>query len=137
MQGTEWVPIRYFAAKAGMKAEDLATFIAAARGTPGRKALLNQRIATADKAYVRVSGPAAQLQRQLLDGEDTIPTSADEARSVALAVTGLPRPLTLDAAKLRILLLRCLDLTGDNSTQTGRSEVRKAIARLDELLSPW
>ncbi len=117
--------------------QDLRSFIASATGTSGRKDLLTKRISAPDKAYVKASGPAAQLQRQLLNGEDVTPASAAEARTAALAVTGLPRPLGADTAKLRTLLLRCLDLTGDGGTQIGKSEVRKAIARLDELLSSW
>lgn len=137
MPANEWVPMRYFAAKAGMSPQDLRSFIGNTKGTPGRKELLTQRLGGPDRAYVKAPGPAAQLQRQLLDGEDVTPASAAEARTAALAVTGLSRPLGISAAKLRTLLLLCLDLTGDGSTQIGRSEVRKAIARLDELLSSW
>lgn len=134
---TEWVPLRYFAEKARMSQEDLRAFIAGATGTPGRKGMLIDRVGASDKAYARASRPAAQLQKQLLGGEDVKPANAAEARLAALAVIGLPRSTKADPAKLRALLLRCLELTSNDGTQVGKSEVRKAIARLDEILSSW
>ena len=120
-----------------MTVADLLGFIAASKGTQGRKDVLSKRIKSPDAAYLKASGTLAQLQLRLLNDEHTAIADAAEARSVALALTGLARPLIADAAKLRALLLRCLDVTGEGTTQVGRSEVRKAIARLDELTSPW
>jgi hypothetical protein len=134
MQANEWVPLRYFAGKAGMTHQDLVEFISKANGTPGRKNTLKKRLGSPDAAFVKASGPAAQIQQQLLRGDGVVPATAADARIAAFAVTGFSRPLTIDPLPLRKLLLRCLDLTGDGITAVGRSEVRKAIARLDELL---
>lgn len=138
ISSTEWMPLRFFAIKGGMSRDDLRSFIESANGSRGRKDLLINRIGHPDKAYVKVSGPAAQIQAGLLNGAEVTPSTATEARAAALAVAGLQRPFALEAAKLRALLLRCLDLTmSGGGIQIGKSEVRKAIARLDELLSPW
>ena len=134
---TEWVPLRYFALKAAMSREQLQSFIKENSGSAGRKDLLRQRITNPDKAFVRSSGPSAHVQARLCNGEDVSPSNVVDARAAALAVVGLVRPCTLDIAKLRALLLQCLDLTSDPSSTVGKSEVRKAIARLDELLCPW
>lgn len=139
---TEWVPLRYFALKAAMSREQLLSFINGANVSAERKDLLRQRIANPDKAFVRSSGASGQVQARLLSGEDVSPSSLVEARAVALAVVGLVRPCTLPSAKLRALLLHCLDLTNGplssvGKPNVGKSEVRKAIARLDELLCPW
>lgn len=137
MPGNEWVPIRYFANKAAMAQRDLLDLISKSSGTPGRKEVLGKRLRSLDAAYAKVSGPAASIQKQLLAGQDVLPAAPADARAAAFAVTGLIRPLTIDASRIRALLLRCLDLTADGVTQVGKSEVRKAVARLDELLSPW
>ena len=131
--GTELVPLRYFADKAKMRQADLQSFITSATGTAARKRLLIERIALPDKAYMKASGQASEIQKRLLNGKEVTPVSATEARVAALAVAGLPRPLAADASGLRTLLLRCLDLTSDDGTHVGKSEVRKAVARLDEL----
>ena len=134
---TEWVPLRYFALKAAMSREQLESFIKEANGSAGRKSLLRNRIASPDKAFVKSSSASAQVQAQLLNGDEMSLISAAHARAAALAIVGLARPCTLASAKLRTLLLRCLDLTSASSSPVGKSEVRKAIARLDELLCPW
>jgi hypothetical protein len=135
MPATEWVPLRYFADKAQMSQQALQSFIASSTGTSGRKQVLMQRIDAPDNAYVKASGLAAELQKKLLSGEKVVPASAADARIAALAITGLPRSVKTEATELRALLLQCLDLTGDGDIRVGKSEVRKAIARLDELLS--
>jgi hypothetical protein len=132
--GREWIPLLYFASRAKMTREDLLAFIVKANGTPGRKDVLAKRLRTPDAAYVKASGPVTQLQQKLAAGDDLSVTTAADARMAAAAVIGLSRPLTVNPAVIRALLMRCLDLIGDSGTQVGRSEVRKAIARLDELL---
>jgi len=137
MPANEWVPMRGFALKARMNLEALREFVTNSKGTQGRKDLLLRRLSGPDQAYTKAPARAAQLKQQLSKGQDVVLESADDARTVALAIIAIERPLNINREKLRRILLRCLDLTSDSNTQMGRSEVRKAIARFDELLSPW
>ena len=127
-QGLALVPLRYFADKAKMRQADLQSFITSATGTAARKRLLIERIALPDKAYMKASGQASEIQKRLLNGKEVTPVSATEARVAALAVVQVfLGPLAADASGLRTLLLRCLrrHLTSDDGTHVGKSEVRK------------
>ena len=134
---TEWVPLRYFAVKAGMDRDELQSFIQSTNGSAGRKDLLCKRIEGPNKAFVKAIGRSAQIRTKLLDGEEIAAIDAVDARTIASAIIGLERSCTIDAVKLRALLLLCLDLTSNPLSSVGKSEVRKAVARLDELLCDW
>jgi len=133
--GADWLPIRYFARAAGMSLPELLTFINENPASiPTQKQLYKGRLASADQAYVAAKGPSGLILQRLRTGEKIEPKDAPEARQVAFAIQGLPRPLSLAPTPLRALLARCAELIGDSDDKVAKSAIRKAVARLDELI---
>lgn len=137
MSGSDWLPIRYFANRAGMSREQMSAFIDGSPGPPKQRALCRQRLSTPDQAYNDAKGPALAMRQKLEGGETVFANGLKIARAAAQAVQGLGRPLSLDPAPLKLMLAQCLTLAAAGEDQFTKSAVRRAIARLDELTSPW
>jgi CBS domain-containing protein len=137
VSGSDWLPIRYFASKAGLGRQQTLAFIDGSPGPPKQRALCRQRLSSPDEAYSEAKGPPLSVRTRLLAGEDVATSDRTATRLAAQAVQGLVRPLTVDATPLRSLLSRCLDVAMAGDDQFARSVVRRAIARLDELTSQW
>ncbi len=91
----------------------------------------------AGRSIFRGDGSPLTVRTRLLAGEDVAPIDRRATRLAAQAVQGLARPLHVDPAPFRLLLSQCLDFAMAGDDQFARSVVRRAIARLDELTSPW
>jgi Putative DNA-binding domain len=134
--GSEWLPIRYFARAAGLSHTALIEFIDQdPAAIPAQQKLYRERLSSPDRAYADVKGPALDMLRRILAGEMLAPKDAGEARLLASAAQGLPRPLPLAPAPLRTLLARCAELIGRSADRVAKSSLRKGIARLDEAIS--
>ncbi|GGJ21791.1 ATP-binding protein [Neoroseomonas lacus] len=138
VSGSDWLPIRYFAKAAGLSHPQLIAFIDGNPSAPGKqKQLCRERLSSSDRAHVAAPGRAVQGKlKRLLAGERLEPKDVTEARDVALAVQALPRPISLDGGKLRALLSNCDALIQKGNDPNAKTALRKAIARLDELLCP-
>lgn len=135
--GSDWLPIRYFGRAAGMSTQDLLAHVDnSPTALPAQRKLYRERLSSPDKAFVAAKGPAGDILRRLLAGEEFDPHSLDEIRLASLAIQGLQRPLSIDAARLRRLLTRCMEVAGRGADNSANSALRKAIARFDELLDP-
>ena len=96
ISGSDWLPIRYFASKAGMSREQLLQFIDSSPGPPKQKALCRQRLSSPDQAYSEAKGPTLAVCKRLEAGE-TVPLDDKRlVRSAAQAVQALGRPLFSD-----------------------------------------
>ena len=137
MSGSDWLPVRYFALKAGMSREQLLAFIEKSPGPPKQKALCRQRLSSPDQAYSEAKGPSLAIRKKLETGDAVALNTSKIVRAAAQAVQALGRPLCTDPAPLRSLLAQCLKLAVAAEDQFAKTMVRRAVARLDELLSPW
>jgi hypothetical protein len=132
--GNDWSPIRYFGRLAKMSDAELIGFVKAnEKATVAQRKLYIERLSSPDAAHVAATGPAQQVLKRMLAGEDVTPANVAEARLVALAVQGLGRPLAISPGRLRPLLLRCSELVEGRNDTFAKTALRKAIARLDEL----
>jgi hypothetical protein len=105
VSGNDWMPIRYFSKEAGMSVPELLAFIDAdAAAVPAQKKLYAERLSSSDSAYTKAKGPAAAMLKRILAGEDVDPKDITDARLIATAAQGMPRPLTIDPAQFRNLL---------------------------------
>ncbi len=137
LSGSDWLPLRYFARKANMSRAELLAFIDGSSGPPKQRALCRERLSSRDKAYTEAKGPSRSICTQLAAGEVVMPDDAKAVRYIAQAIQGLGRPLRTEPALLKSLLSQCLVLATASEEPFTRSVVRRAIARLDELISPW
>ena len=134
VEGTSgaWVPIHYFARKAGMDGPQLVACINASGGSATRRSTFVARARLKQTAFRAATSPAiAALLAALETG--TPPEIADErgAARLASAVQGLHAMPTIPLPDLLGLLARCLELVRD--APSSMSMVRRAICRLDEL----
>nr|WP_294527016.1 ATP-binding protein [uncultured Rhodopila sp.] len=135
VSGNDWLPIRYFACRAGLSNADLLAFIIDdGSAIPTQKELYRKRLASPDAACTKAKGPQADMLRRILAGEDIDPKDIAEARLASTAVQGVPRPLPIEPTRILALLRRCAALIATGSDKSAKSALRKAIARLDEVM---
>ena len=132
--GTAWLPVRFYARRAGMSDDELLTFV---EGLPSvtsvaRKAY-RTRLASADAAFSPSNGPTKKAVERLLEGESLPTSDLESVRLAARAVQAVRRPLLIEASALRDLLRQCAVVAATDLKGDTRSAVRRAIARLDEL----
>jgi hypothetical protein len=134
--GQDWVPIRYFGILAKMSRLELIDFINANKNaTTKQRALYVKRLASSDQAFVAARAPSKIILSRLAAGNDLTPADTDEAIRLVRAIQGLKRPLNVSQDVLRTLLLRSHELIEAELKPGPKSELRRAIARLDELTS--
>jgi hypothetical protein len=134
--GHDWVPIRHFAHLANMPRPKLIEFIKSnKKSTEKQRELYVKRLASSDKAFVEARGPSTDILNRLIAGDDVTPADVSAAVLLVRAIQGLKRPLSIAPQTLRALLLRCNELIEAEAKKMSQSQLRKAIARLDELIS--
>lgn len=132
----EWLPIFYFALKAGFDKAALVNFLESLDGSARRRCKFVERAKGERTAlYAYVGSPASTLKR-IVAGDLTGPTTSKEASNVAMAICGLTSIGGLEVGKLLELVTTCYGLAHADTKQAGMSNVRRAACRLDELLYP-
>lgn len=134
--GTAWLPVRFFARRAGMSDQALLAFVERLPSVlPATRNACRSRLASADAAFSPARGPATKALERLLAGEMLSTSDPESVRLAARAIQALRPPPGADPAMLRELLRRCADVATSDAKGDTRSAVRRAIARLDELLN--
>jgi hypothetical protein len=130
----DWLPIRYFARKAGLSDKDLIAYIDTLPVQPPRKDLYRKRLASPDTAYAKPSMRVAKTQKRILDGEAVHASDTKAVTEIGLAIQGLNHPPSVEIPRIGALLTECLSVVQKASKGGAGSATRRAIARLDELL---
>jgi len=63
VSGSDWLPIQYFASKAGLSREQVLAFIDGSSGPPKQRALCRRRLSSPDEAYSEATGPRSRCAR--------------------------------------------------------------------------
>ena len=131
-----WLPIFYFAGCAGLSREEL---VALVEGTVTSKtkhrAELAHRAAGKRSAKAKHQGTPAKMLKALMAGEIVEIEGWKSASNVALAMQGLPDAHGIDTQSLLALLRKCRDVLTDAEQFELLSNVYRAAARLDELVT--
>ncbi|WP_439471292.1 AlbA family DNA-binding domain-containing protein [Brevundimonas sp.] len=131
-----WLPIGYFARRAGLSCSDVRTLVTSLQGQSARKKALLKRIDKADSARADFQGSPKSIARKLASGTLTEPTDAKSAASIAQAICALQEPRTLTLEDLLGLLTRCLAAIDAEGGVSALSYVRRAACRIDEMFFP-
>jgi hypothetical protein len=131
-----WLPVGYFARKAGLSRDDVRKLISALPGTSARKRSLLVRIGKKDAARNEFQGAPKGILQKLNAGQMTEPTDVKNAENIAQAVCGLRSSGSFGADDLLGLLQRCLAVIDAGAKSSGLTYVRRAACRIDELFFP-
>ncbi len=129
-----WLPIHYFARKAGLSNEQFAALIFGHSGSATRKKLFCDKISGTVTAYKKAKGSDERHIAAMLS-KGCIPAVATEteARKISMAIIGLTSrpPLAIDA--VLALLKECAAVLDGEERAMFMSVLRRAICRIDEL----
>ncbi len=131
-----WLPIGYFAQKAGLSRRAVRELVAGLPGDTAQKKVLLTRIDKADGAKKNYAGSPKTIVEKLMAGQIIEPTDAKSAGSIAQAICGLREKVPLLLADLLGLLGRCLAAIDAEGRTPALSSVRRAACRIDELFFP-
>lgn len=128
-----WLPMHYYARKAGLSTEDLAEFFMATKAPKTRRHTYRDRATGKISAYKNAGGQPEALKCKIEAGtlpELAGPTDAANAGRAAAALTAKP-PLELpDILKW---LNDAAAITERSSKASWMSVIRRGVARIDEL----
>ena len=127
-----WLPMHFYASRAGMDRKSLAGFISTTSATDHRKSTYIERAIGAKGAYQNVKGESVVWHSQNMEGTKPDIKNIGSAIEVARAINGLDEKPKLQLDDLLQTLSECWD-TIEEKKFDRLSSVRKAIARVDEL----
>ncbi|WP_075222096.1 AlbA family DNA-binding domain-containing protein [Acuticoccus yangtzensis] len=128
-----WMPIFYFARQAGLNNQELVDLIRQADASNKRKALYIGRVRGDDAAYYNAIGAANDYLCKLETGYIPEHHNTSEAITAARAIKGLSEIGMIPKDALFRLLGEVYKTLGPDMG-SGRSELRRAVARVDEIL---
>lgn len=131
--GGAWLPLHYYARKAGMSQKQLTAFIAGTAASRKRKETFTDRANGKSTAFQKSAGRAAAIKALLESGETPEVKSLVDATALARAIMGLTTPPAVGIKDLLELFRHCIALIEAEGSSGALSQVRRAIARVDEL----
>lgn len=128
-----WLPMHYFARKAGLNQQGLGAYIMATGAPHRRKELYAHRASGKTSAFSAAGGQPAQLIELLKSGH--LPEIADikVAANFGRAVAGLAVTPAAELTDMLGALKISADLVQSSKKPSWLSPIRRGIARLDEL----
>lgn len=126
-----WLPMHFFASKAGMSRKQLSDFISATEASAKRKEVYCDRASGKKSAYSLASGSSVELMREIEARIIPKIETKTQATAVARAVGGLSKKPETELTEILRLMKSALEIVGEDSG--ARSQIRRAISRVDEL----
>tara|TARA_B100000965_G_scaffold263221_1_gene222163 strand:+ start:3935 stop:5467 length:1533 start_codon:yes stop_codon:yes gene_type:complete len=128
-----WLPIHFYARKAGMDNAELAKFISKTSAPLKRKKAYADRATGKTKAFKKAGGTPGEILERLENGETIEIPDLRTASQVGIAVAGLEQKPDLPLDTLLSLLDQCANLALSAENRSALSPIRRGIARVDEL----
>lgn len=130
----DWMPIFYFAHRAGITASELAGFVkevSTTRTTARARAV--ERALRTRSAYGKHLGTPAKLLASILDGSCPLPADPKTAGNIALALQGLPTADPQPREHMLGLLSASASILMQQDQGAAMSHVYRAAGRMDEV----
>ena len=125
----DWLPIHYYAGKMKGSIEDAIAFIEDTKGTPIRKRNAIERLKGSHTAYQQPTGSAAAKLKSILAERPMEISDNKSASTVGLALQGLQSKEKLESGAA----ISHLKSAYEHSSGVARSQVRRAVCRIDEV----
>lgn len=130
--GALWLPMHFYASKAGLNSAELAEFVKTTSASPSRKQFYIDRALGTKSAYQKAGRAAIKHLSTLMDGGELEPNDLRTALDVASAIAGLEeRPIL--GLELLLKVVRLCWRIMERERRSNLTIVRKATARVDEL----
>lgn len=133
-QAGEWLPLNYFARRAGLDPNATADFIDGATGPSGRKRWYRERALGKTIALAKATGAAVQTLSDIEAGKMPPLVTADDVTAFANAIRGLLAKPPVPLGDMLKGLDTAIEQVPDNwRRDAAMTALRKAICRLDDL----
>lgn len=127
-----WLPMHFYATKAGLDRSGLASFIRTTKAPKKRMETYVDRALGKSSSYQKAGGAALDWLEKIKSGTKPDFKTAKEAADVARAITGLEEKPALPLDDLLNVLKQCWSII-EEKEPSWLGVVRKAIAHVDEL----
>ncbi len=128
-----WLPLHYYARKAGLPPAKLADNIMKMGAPEKRRQMWVDRVAGKITAFQPAGGPSQKLIEEIQTGKFPKIANAADARAAGKAICGLKTKPSVDLKKILEFLVPCTEALVKEKDTSGMSVLRRATARLDEL----
>lgn len=128
-----WLPIHFYAEKAGMSGEELAQYILKTSAPLTWKNKFAARATGKKSAYKAAGGTPAEILAMLEAGEVVEVNDDKKASQIGIAVAGLKAKPKLTLSSLLSLMDQCGAVALSKENRLALSAIRRGIARIDEL----
>lgn len=128
-----WLPMHYYARKAGLSTDELATFIMAAKASDNRRQTYRDRAIGKISAFHKSGGQPELTKAEIEAGTLpalSSPTDAANAGRAAAALTARP-PLAI--SEILLWLENAAQIIQGSNKTSWMSAIRRGLARIDEL----
>jgi hypothetical protein len=128
-----WLPMHYYARKAGLSTGELARFIMETKASPQRRQTYHDRAIGKINAFKKSGGQPEVFKAKLEGGtvpDLASPTDAANAGRAAAALTSRP---PLELAQMLDWLGRAGEIIDGSNKPSWMSAIRRGLARIDEL----
>lgn len=128
-----WLPMHYYARKAGLDRTGLADFIMGTAAPEKRREMYRDRALGKTSAKHTAGGQASVFLGELKSGNLPDVKDVTDAANVGRAIAGLDAQPKASLDEMLALLRRCKAIIQESSKPSWMSAVRRGVARLDEL----
>lgn len=128
-----WLPMHYYARKAGLSTEELAKFIMATKAPQQRRETYRDRAMGSISAYKGCGGGAEVFKAELEGGKLPDLKSKTDAANAGRSVAALTAKPPMDLADILDWLGRAADIIQGSNKPAWISVIRRGLARIDEL----
>ncbi len=128
-----WLPMHYYARKAGLSTDDLAQFIMATKASKKRRETYRDRAIGEISAFCKSGGQPAALKAQIEVGslpDLSSPTDGASAGRAAAALTAKP---PLELSEILGWMEKAASIIQCSNKVAWMSAIRRGLARIDEL----
>lgn len=129
--GGAWLPLHYYAKKAGLDRKALAEFIADIPAPPMRKQTYTERALGHSSAYKKAAGESAKLLK-MMEMATPEPANSHQAVDIARALAGLEDKSKIALSDALEMLSQCWTILSEKRP-SWLTFVRKAVSRVDEV----
>ncbi len=128
-----WLPMHYYAGKAGMSQPELSEFIMETAAPIKRREMYRDRAVGITSAFKTTGGKSSDFLDELNDGNLPSVSDVTDAANVGRAMAALEGKPTIELSELLKLMKECKSIIQQSEKASWLSALRRGLARLDEL----
>lgn len=128
-----WLPMQYYARKAGLSTDELTTFIMAAKAPKTRRETYRDRALGKISAFRKSGGQPESIKAQMEAGTLPFLSSPTDAANAGRAAAALTTKPPLELSQILGWMEEAVHIIQDSNKTSWMSAIRRGLARIDEL----